>query len=84
MEGLDFRRGFFERGVDLLQVVAGQVQGEADGSHTNPTFAEQIAAGIYQVRETEEWIAVNEALYVALEWKIDPESTAALIHTKTD
>ena len=69
---------------DLVVILGNQVQAEADGTHTDPTFAEQIAAGAFQVRETEEWNAINEALYVALEWEIDPESAAALIHSNTD
>ena len=69
---------------DVVQVLAAQVQAEADGTHTDPTFAEQIAAGALQVKETEERNAINEALYVALEWEIDAESAAALIHPNTD
>ncbi len=65
--------------VDLVQLLAYQVQAEVDGTHTGPTFAEQIAAGAFQVRETEEWNYINGALYMALEWEIDPEAAATLL-----
>lgn len=65
--------------VALLEEVKIQVLAELDGRHPGIGFADQSYAGLYEVRETEEFNAVIRARLLALEWQIDPESAIALL-----
>ena len=63
--------------VELVEDIAAQVQEELDGTHTERSYIEQLAVGIYQNSPTDELYLILFFTYLALEWEIDREAAIA-------
>jgi hypothetical protein len=65
--------------IELIEVIATQVQTELDGTHTDSTFMEQLVTSLYQEIPTSSFNVILSYTLLALEWDIDPEKAISLL-----
>ncbi|MDE0375985.1 MAG: hypothetical protein OXK16_08500 [bacterium] len=65
--------------VAVVEALEEQVRTELRGQHAGASYAEQIAAGVFQGVQTDELHIMTGARYLALEWEVDPDAAISTL-----